>query len=1040
LDKKEAIHLFLRRYSGLLGQDPFPWDVFRKIKRDFFTDYAKSPIPRDSEIAGELLEGMIRNVQIRKEEDLAEKLKLPFLKEKIQNNDYYYERLRIKSQQSTPLLDVERLEEATYAEKIREELKDEVREEIVRQKESELEKWKEKIHEKIEEYMSMPSILDAEDYPLPEVPEKEEQTGQRIYVPWWDTLGLKEDPFRELEGLARIDRSLFDQIVCKTDIFVKYESMVTVARKELLRNTVVYGQFGSGKTTFFDYMNPLLYECKIFPIYIQLGAEFEARELIREFWKRVNGELQRLHAVLAGERVATDALGDEQAITQELMKKLTYHGAKGFVIFVDDLHKGPLDTAMGFMSYLQVLSSQLRRTTDLDIGFFVAGSLDWETTIVNSPKFSGSVDRQERMPTLRLDMAYEAISKRFKAFAKNPENPRQLDPQLVERIFKRLQRDGQDITFRRIMRELVNEFDAGHIEGISANPIQTTQKTINEIRALLEGNAEVRKQLHGILDSPKNMTVGQKSRCFEMLTRTYLSKGIPESEIREQDVSFLQQLQHTGLLVKTASKDGMMWNISEELSETNKKIIELYNLSMEDYLPRVYSKEIPAPKTKPKPSSEEIDGIEMLIANVEHGLSRTFLNDARNLHLKIVDSQEKHSDLREEPVVIIGRCTECLAKLTRAYMVYERVHGSLGRKTPQVLSFWRDFWWSPESVGQFTRAVWTDLEGGRKIALVGALYREAFAQILKFFKDEYENSKQYHIPVSDLKNVEIELLHTCRGLWRDNKYPELAERLTEAVEKRLRTFLYDVFTILYGNYQNRIKWLDSDSRKYIESNAQKDVSAGFSRSRNEFTQLNRGQYKSIMTGIGERAEGRRNWNCIFSSVFTMWGEKELNDYLDLFAELNIRVGHGKEDSIGIAEQDYVYDFMQKSTRFLMNINQTYSKLLGAECFKYATNVSFSLNGFRDSETLIPIEFVKDELQRVVEIIEKKGFMKIPLDDQEYVEGVFGMSYRKVFAILALLRQGMEDKSARTRLKLEVVDSRSSDIRAHLTKMSWGSVN
>jgi hypothetical protein len=460
---------------------------------------------------------------------------------------------------------------------------------------------------------------------------------------------------------------------------------------------------------------------------------------------------------------------------------------------------------------------------------------------------------------------------------------------------------------------------------------------------------------------------------------------------------------------------------------------------MEDYLQRVYSKEIPVIKPKPKPLSEEIDSVEMLITNVEQGLSRTLLNDAKDLHLKIIDSQEKHLDLRENPTVIVGRCIESLAKLTGAYLVYERVHRPLAGKTLHVLSFWRDFWWSPESIRQFIRAVRTDLEGRRKVALVGALYREAFAQVLNFFKGEYENSKQYHIPVIDLKNNEIELLHTCRGLWRDNKYPELAERLTEAVEKRLRTFLYDMFTIFYGDYQNRIKWLDSDSKKYIESNAQKDVSTGFSRSRNEFQQLNRGQYKNIMTGIGGKSEGRRNWNCIFSSVFTMWSEKDLNDYLDLFAELNIRVGHGKDDSIGIAEQDYVYDFMQKSTRFLMNINQAYLKLLTTECFKCAINASFSLSGFRDSEALVPIEFLKDDLQRVIETIEKKDYVKIPLDDQEYVEGVFGTSYRKVYAILALLRQGMEDKSARTKLKLEV-DSRSSDIRVHLTKMSWVSIS
>jgi hypothetical protein len=1038
LDKREAIHLFLRRYSGLFGQDPFPWKIFRKIKRDFFTDYAKSPIPKDSEIAGELLEGMIRNAQIIKEETLDEKLKLPFLRERIQNRDYYYERLRIKSRQITPMLDVDRLAEATYVEKIREELKNEVKEEIIKQKKLEIKEWDEKIYEKAAEYLSIPSILDGEDYPIPDVPDKD-LIGENIYVPWWDRLGLKEDPFRELEGLSRIDRSLYDQIVCKTDIFIKYESMISTARKEILRNTVIYGQFGSGKTTFFDYMNPLLYECKIFPIYVQLGGEFEVRELIHEFKKRVNEELQRLHSVLAGERVATNGLSDEQAIT-DLMKKLIYRGAKGFVIFIDDLHKGPLEKALGFMSYLQILSSQLRRTTDLDIGFFVAGSTDWENAITCTPKFSGSVDRQERMPPLKIDVAYEAISKRLKAFAKNPENPRQLDRQLVERIFKRLQYNGQDITFRRIMRELVNEFDAGHFDGISANPIQITQKTLDEISSLLEGDLKVRKQLHGILNSHKNLTIGQKRCCFEMLISLYLSNGIPESEIREQDVSFLQQLERSGLLVKVDVDNTLIWKVSKELYETNKKIIQMHNLSMEDYLLKVYSNEIPATGPKPKPWSEEIDSLEMLIEYVEQSLSRALLNDAKNLHHKIIDTQEKHLDLREEPAAIIAECIESLAKLTGAYMVYEGVRKPLARKTLFTLSFWTDFWWSPESVRQFVRAVTTDFEGKRKIALVGALYREAFAQILDFFKEECENSRQYHIPVINLKNDEIELLHTCRGLWRENKYPELAERLVKAVERRLRAFLYDIFTILYGDYQNRVKWLDKDSKKYIEGNVQKDVSAGFSRSRNEFQQLNRRQYRNIMTGVHGSPEGHRNWNCIFSKVFNRWSEKDLDDYLDLFAELNTKVAHDKDDSIGIPEQDYVYDFMQKSTRFLMNINQAYLKLLDSECFRYATNASFSLNHFNDSESLVPIEFLKDEMSRVIEILQEKNRMKIPLDDQEYVEGIFGIEYRKVYAILALLRQGTEDISTRTKFKLELVNSRSSEIRVSINKMNWVSID
>ena len=442
MDKKEAIRAFVRKNSSTLRQNPFPWEVYKKSKHAFFIDEIKFVSPKDSEIAADVVEGMIISLQIRSVPELDKIFALPFFEKTLPNKNYYYEKLNLKLSQSTPLLDVNTVKNAEISEKIRNELKDEVKRELLDQKFDEYIQLDEKIQEKTLEYNSLPSILDNADYPLP-TNEVSSQKNNQIYLPWWDKLGLREDPFRELEGLSRFDRSLFNNIIYKTSIFVKYESMLKSSIGEIFKNTVIYGEYGSGKTTFFDFMRSILDNYKIREIYIQLGGEFEVRELIFEFNKQLGIELKKLCSIFIEEELPEfDTLNEEDA-NIELMKKLAYRGAKGFVILIDDLHKGPIDKAMGFMSYLQVLTSRLRRATELNIGFFVAGYLDWEEKINASEKFSGSVHRQEHMPPIEVNVAYDAINRRLKAFAKNPENPRQIERLLIEQIYRELEHNSQ---------------------------------------------------------------------------------------------------------------------------------------------------------------------------------------------------------------------------------------------------------------------------------------------------------------------------------------------------------------------------------------------------------------------------------------------------------------------------------------------------------------------------------------------------------------------------------------------------------------------
>lgn len=127
MDRQEAFNIFIKRNSGTFGLDPFPFDAFKKTKREFFLNFAKLQVPRDGELASEVLEWLIKSAQIRTTEELEKWLALPFFRTNIQRKDYFYQRIEIKLAQSDLPIDVSKIEDAQYAQKIEEQMEAKIR-------------------------------------------------------------------------------------------------------------------------------------------------------------------------------------------------------------------------------------------------------------------------------------------------------------------------------------------------------------------------------------------------------------------------------------------------------------------------------------------------------------------------------------------------------------------------------------------------------------------------------------------------------------------------------------------------------------------------------------------------------------------------------------------------------------------------------------------------------------------------------------------------------------------------------------------------
>ncbi|MCZ6648382.1 MAG: hypothetical protein O7B30_03955, partial [Thaumarchaeota archaeon] len=188
---------------------------------------------------------LIRSNQISARENLNTFLQTGFLSKKLGNSQIFYEFIT-SIKPADRVVDFGKAREAHFLDSIREEIRGELRKEMSEDKILDVE---EEIRKKVAEYESIPSVLDSTEYEEPAL--LQEDSNSEIVIPWWQQLNLTADPFPTTEGLMRIDPKEYEGVVVKTPLFEKYSSYLEVAKDEIFKNTIFFGEFGSGKTTLF---------------------------------------------------------------------------------------------------------------------------------------------------------------------------------------------------------------------------------------------------------------------------------------------------------------------------------------------------------------------------------------------------------------------------------------------------------------------------------------------------------------------------------------------------------------------------------------------------------------------------------------------------------------------------------------------------------------------------------------------------------------------------------------------------------------------
>jgi hypothetical protein len=297
----------------------------KKIKVDYFVHQHKRKfgVPKDKEIAEEAMRYLINIKKINKE-NVGEALqRCPFLAKNIDAN--YIENLFEESSTIDDSIlnveDIKKLKQKDFLKEKEDEIKHKAFFEIEEEKKRTLNEISKEIDEKYrhefeslelqrremeKEKIGIQKLKsEIEDYDVGSIiksfPKKEPKKVSDLTIEsdWWTKIGLFQNPFPSMDGFSKIDKKFFDSIVLMTPIFKKYYNLINDNFPEFIdKSYIITGEFGSGKTTLFDYLSKILINFEIYPINILLDAEPDSNKIKRQFFKSIIEELKNKYLEL----------------------------------------------------------------------------------------------------------------------------------------------------------------------------------------------------------------------------------------------------------------------------------------------------------------------------------------------------------------------------------------------------------------------------------------------------------------------------------------------------------------------------------------------------------------------------------------------------------------------------------------------------------------------------------------------------------------------------------------------------------------------
>jgi len=1024
---ESVIIQFIQDNLKLLQQTPFPEDLYKRKKQDFFLKHKRIVgKPKDQEIARKTTFHMIKRNMLKDESSLESFLDLPFFKKNIFDSEPFYAELKLKSLDSETIIDPSKLDSEEYVSKIKGEIKDQVLSEnqsVLSKKNEELEK---EIMEKKNELAKIPSRLDDEIISEPEIMEEKEN-----HEEWWQTLNLKEDPIPTQNGFQKINESYFKDIVVHTDIFDRYVNYANNIPSAIFKNTVFYGGFGSGKTAFFDYLKRILSRNKILLAYVAVWPNPDTEKIILDFKVALIDSLE-YECRNFGVDVSRDFTDTPDQYIRKLFQLLHEHkGFSGFVIVVDDLHKNEiaLKAVIHFISSLQIFTDSLVRHSEFDACVYIAGKPTWKKDIDFEPSLSGSIARYEIMPEVTEKDAHLMLNKRLVAFSINQERTDIVNKSFVSEIYNELKKNNAEITFRTFLQKALEQFRMKNFDKVvSINPKAINTEIIEKIRLVIQNSSKLKSQFESLQSLIQNNNEENQQNCFGILGAIYLQKKVYEnSTIFDRNKWAFNHLRNSGLIMNYQDEsNSTYWSITREIRLVNEEILRKYNVSMEEFLIRVFFTDAVKKNRKIHyPEINELKQIEKNVSNIDH---KKIIENTIQECKKFYDIDE-NLILDISPNDLVNKCVDVLSAITRAFMYINGI-SKIDMDNSKSLLFWKGFWKKPSVIIEF---IDNAVEGSPSKDATAAnfifgLCKDAIPELISFMSEQAEKNRVFALSYNNLSNDDCECIDLCRTHWINGKYYEMCEDITVYLEKKIRTNVLNIFRLFYGTTEFRYKRYAPEVTKAMKTKTASAQKLGLSKTFNELEFLDRKEYKFLMTkhtSEDPSPTGGANWNEVFKKIFTPWSEDNLYEFLKKFGNYNVTVSHNKTESLGKLNQPELNSYFLSCIEFIQKLNSSYGKILNDGVLTVNSKNYFTFKKEKlDVDNIQNVAPVPSRTKQVISILKRSIEVEISLDNPSYLEALYNVDYREFVLILYWLIHATPEEQTQIggRIELQIEKS------------------
>jgi hypothetical protein len=760
----------------------------------------------------------------------------------------------------------------------------------------EAEEYYRRIQELRDEYASLPSVLDQEDIHEPTFDPQFEDTQQ-----WWERFYLKTNPFPfGADGLAKIDESLYEEILVKTPPF---QDILSALKKDpdCLFHTgfLLVGDYGYGKTTFIDYLNYYLIQKNILPIRITPSKSFpDSSGYEDDFHINLRDKLQDELLKISNESI--NDLKDMAIVAQikQLIRRVQSHRRDGIVIFLDDYHKrqSGFKDIYEFLGSQQILKNDLTRS-GLNVGFIVSGTPEWHRHLSTDGQMRGFLDnRPIVLPLITPELVCEVFNQRIKAYCFD-ESPRRIRPEFVKRMFKVVEGHAG---FRDYLTEIISQLSSNNLSIIDT-PMEIDSSKLASIRTDLERDEVLRDSFQKLTQGSKfqSYTKEQIAKCLVLLIQTSIHDGITESDKLFEENKYYFKLLHEATLIQKRKRyaddtSSFEWVLHSRLQKAIEIIKDKYRLSINDYLLKLYAWKGYA--SQPIVSEEQPSEISEF--------KRFFSRDDLNIPKAASDNIELALRLFDANLLVNPSVKPSAGQITHGWDAFSYLSDAFfeidGSKKlfhdagiSELKDCWRFHWFDDEVLSELLyRFNDYDRKASEKNTTGGLVWKqlkEVFPILAARLKNITEDISDETFGGLFSRNVqhtkaELEIFEQVREGYSsaiNTDHYKYVKDVTDLLEIRFRVFLYATSILVFGGeYVNKIP---GALQKYSTKNLEARPSTTLFN--NAYSGLTRGQLRVIF------AQGNPIKNLICKYIDCGWNSEDWENFFDAFVVENINASH-----------------------------------------------------------------------------------------------------------------------------------------------------